>query len=478
MANLRVQVLALVTGAVLLSVALLSVFGVRSATVQFRATVQQREDATRLAPGADTRDAQMAALARDSGLTVLAQRVGAGDTSLVGTDAVALVAPDGALLATSDSTLVGARVGRRGSRGVSFEVTGNGELRRIVTDGATWLLGAASDTLAMFVRIPQTKVPDHLTVSVDSASRAFGAGFNQRLWFGAAAILLVAVVGATLLTRRLLDPLTRLRTAAERVAGGDYTARVGAAGFAELDPVARAFDGMAESLERSERSRRQLLRDVAHELRTPLTNLRAQVEALQDGLRPADQAAMTSLHEEAVLLERLVADVDVLARANAGSLEMHTGHLDLAELVRRGVAAFTAGARMAPSQLQVEARSVMVDGDVLRLGQVLRNLVENAVQHGGSDVQVWVTCGIEGERATLAVRDNGPGIPPQDVPRVFDHMYRADSSRARHTGGSGLGLAIVKAIVEAHGGTVVLTSTLGVGTKVVVSLPALEGPGN
>ncbi|MBL8984131.1 MAG: HAMP domain-containing protein, partial [Gemmatimonadetes bacterium] len=388
--------------------------------------------------------------------------------------AVAIVAPGGALLATSDSTLAGARVSRRGARGVSFDVSGDGELRRIVTDGATWLLGAASDTLAMLVRIPQAKAPDHLTVSVDSASRAFGAGFNQRLWFGAAAILLVAVAGATLLTRRLLEPLARLRTAAERVASGDYTARVGAAGFAELDPVARAFDGMAESLERSERSRRQLLRDVAHELRTPLTNLRAQVESLQDGLRPADEAAMASLHEEACLLERLVADVDVLARANAGSLEMRAGRLDLAELVRRGVAAFTSGARMAPSQLHVDARPVVVEGDALRLGQVLRNLVENAVQHGGPEVQVRVSCGAEGTGATLVVSDNGPGIPPQDVPHVFDHMYRADSSRARHTGGSGLGLAIVKAIVEAHGGRVELTSTLGVGTSVVVTLPAIE----
>jgi two-component system sensor histidine kinase BaeS len=292
------------------------------------------------------------------------------------------------------------------------------------------------------------------------------------LWFGAAGILILSIVAAFWLTRRLLDPLARLRAAVSRVADGDYTARVGATGLAELDPVARAFDEMAEHLDRSERSRRQLLRDVAHELRTPLTNLRAQLESLQDGLKAADAAALASLHEEARILERLVADVDVLARADAGRLELHREAVDLAELVARSASAFVAAGRLPASHLHFALEPVRISGDADRLGQVVRNLVENAVQHGGPKVEITIRCGTTEGQATLEVGDSGPGISPEHLPHVFDRLYRPDDSRARRTGGAGLGLSIVKAIVEGHGGTVSLTSRPGEGTLVSVRLPA------
>ncbi|MBL8959384.1 MAG: HAMP domain-containing protein [Gemmatimonadetes bacterium] len=468
MANLRMQILALVTGAVLCSVALLSAFGVRSATVQFRATVQEATVGTHVAPSVVLDP--LKALARDSGLAAVVARVAAGTSAGLGSDVV-VVSPTGALLGSSDSSFAGATAARRGATGLSLEVRREGELRRLILDAGEWLLAPSGDTLALILQVPRAPEAANVSVSVDSASRAFGAGFNRRLWFGAAAILLLSFVAALWLVRRLLDPLARLRAAVARVATGDYTARVGATGLAELDPVARAFDEMAEHLDRSERSRRQLLRDVAHELRTPLTNLRAQLESLQDGLRTADASALASLHEEARILERLVADVDVLARADAGRLDMHRDAVDLAELVARSASAFVAAGRLPATRLHLTAQPARVTGDADRLGQVVRNLVENAVQHGGPDVVVTIRCGAAGGHAVLEVADSGPGIAPEHLPHVFDRLYRPDDSRARRTGGAGLGLSIVKAIVEGHGGTVSLACPPGAGTVVTVRLP-------
>jgi two-component system sensor histidine kinase BaeS len=467
-ASLRAQVIALVIGAVLLSVALLSAFGVRSATVQFRATVRQRS-MDRQTPVVAL--GVMQDLARDSGLAVLVDRVAAGDPRLAAQGSVIVVAPEGTLLANSDTSYAGATVRRHGPDGVEVEARRDGEVRRLILDGGQWIVDASGDTLALAIQVPHPPDTAHVSVAVDSASRAFGAGFNRRLWFGAGGILLLAIVGAAALTRRLLDPLARLRQAVGRVAGGDYTARVGATGLAELDPVARAFDEMAEHLDRSERSRRQLLRDVAHELRTPLTNLRAQIESLQDGLRPADAAAMASLHEEARILVRLVADVDVLARADAGRLELHREGFDLADLAERSALAFVAAGRLPASRLHLALSSAPVSADPARIGQVVRNLVENAVQHGGEGVEVTLRCGTSDGQVTLEVRDSGPGIAPEHLSHIFDRLYRPDSSRARKTGGAGLGLSIVKAIVEGHGGTVSLTSTGMSGTVVIVQLP-------
>ena len=463
------QIIALVTGAVLLSVALLSAFGVRSATVQFRATVRE---STVLTPASPANALEpLKALARDSGLAAVLARFATGDTAGVASGLV-VVSPAGTLLATSDTTFAGAVVERRGASGISLEVRRAGELRRLILDAGEWIAAPSGDTVALILQVPRPPENAHVSVSVDSASRAFGAGFNRRLWFGAAGILLLSVVAAFWLTRRLLDPLARLRAAVSRVAAGDYTARVGATGLAELDPVARAFDEMAEHLDRSERSRRQLLRDVAHELRTPLTNLRAQIESLQDGLKAADPAALSSLHEEARILERLVADVDVLARADAGRLDLHRDVLDLAELAARSASAFVAAGRLPASRLHLILEPVRINGDPDRLGQVVRNLVENAVQHGGPTVEVTIRCGAVEGQAMLEVRDSGPGIPAEHLPHVFDRLYRPDDSRARRTGGAGLGLSIVKAIVEGHGGTVSLTSLPGLGTQVSVRLPA------
>jgi two-component system sensor histidine kinase BaeS len=230
---------------------------------------------------------------------------------------------------------------------------------------------------------------------------------------------------------------------------------------------------MAESLERSESARRQVMRDLAHELRTPLTNLKAQIESMQDGLRSPDAAALSSLHEEATILERLVGDVDVLARADAGRLDMAVSTMPLRPIVLRTIDGFVNAGRIEARRITADVpEDVPVHADRQRLGQVLRNLIDNAIRHGGEDVTVNVRGERHGSRTVIAVSDTGDGIPAEHVARVFDRLYRVDASRTRATGGSGLGLSIVKALVEAQGGTVSLTSTIGSGTAVIIELPA------
>ncbi len=466
--SLRAQVMWLVTGAVLCSVVLLSVFGIRTASVQFRATVA----ATRSADAIAAAYGRVRDVARTEGRDALVRLVTSADPVVAGGGDLVLVGRNEAILAASNPSHRAGKADLVGPAGVRFEGRSGGEIFRVVTDHAEWLLGPGGDTLALAVLVPRPQAISTIQDEIQDASRDFGIGFNKRLWYGALMLLLLAIVGAAVLTRRLLVPVTAMTGAATRLASGDYSVRVGRVGVSELEGLARSFDAMVEGLETSERARRQMLRDVAHELRTPLTNLRAQIEAMQDGLRPVDGVALTSLHEDVRVLERLVGDVDVLARADAGKLELHLESVDLASLVDRTLGSFVASGRLSQGHLSIEMQgSGEVKGDATRLAQVLRNLVENSLQHGGQGVSVRVAARRNGTRVELSVSDNGPGVASEHLPRLFDRLYRTDPSRARGSGGAGLGLAIVKAIIDAHGGEAEARAGTPRGLEVLVRLP-------
>jgi two-component system sensor histidine kinase BaeS len=238
---------------------------------------------------------------------------------------------------------------------------------------------------------------------------------------------------------------------------GDLSARVAVAGGSEeVATLARGFNAMAGSLERSAALRRQLTQDVAHELRTPLTNLRAQVEAIEDGLIEPDTAALTSLHEEILLLSRLVDDLAELAAAEAGALKLDVQPLDVDEELARAAAAFQARARARGVTIEtIASPGSRIRADALRLAQMLGNLLANALTHTpeGGVVRLWAAAE-DGTHVTIGVSDTGPGIPDAHLPHVFDRFYRVDPSRSRATGGSGLGLAIVRQLAILQGGDV------------------------
>ncbi|HEX2123753.1 MAG TPA: ATP-binding protein, partial [Thermoanaerobaculia bacterium] len=231
--------------------------------------------------------------------------------------------------------------------------------------------------------------------------------------------------------------------------GGRLDARVDVRGNDEIAELARAFNGMAEALERNENARRNMVSDVAHELRTPLTNIRGQIEAAQDGLVAADAQFLESIAEDTALLARLVDDLQQLSLADAGQLRLEREEAGLAAIVDRALSGLdTRGLRVTrdvPAELAVSV-------DVRRVVQVLRNLLVNAIAHAATAIDVRAID--RGDRIEIRVADDGPGVPPEHAQRIFDRFYRADPSRSRTTGGAGLGLAIAKELVELHGGTI------------------------
>jgi signal transduction histidine kinase len=257
---------------------------------------------------------------------------------------------------------------------------------------------------------------------------------------------------------------------------GDLSQHVEITSQDEIGDLARAFNGMADGLARLEELRRQLVNDVAHELRTPLTNIRGYLEALQDGVVEPERHVIDSLHEEAMLLNRLVDDLQALSLAEAGQLRPERQPVALADVVDRAIGAVRprAVAKGVVLQADLPEDLPLVDVDPRRIGQVLRNLLENGLTHTASGGEIAVAAHAGGHWIEVSVRDTGTGIAADDLPYVFERFYRADKSRSRATGGAGLGLAIVKQLVEAHGGQIEVESEVGQGTQFTFTLPVAE----
>ena len=300
---------------------------------------------------------------------------------------------------------------------------------------------------------------------------------------GAAALALGALI-----VRQITQPLDNLSSAAQRINAGDLTARVEVQGEDEIAAVARSFNQMADGLQQQEKLRRNLMADVAHELRTPLTGIQGAVEAMQDGIFPADAENLEALHAEVMLLNRLVDDLRTLATAEAGQLALQRRCFDIGELCRRQVNLFQYGAHARRIQLAAHgAADSVADGpwvyaDDQRIGQVLHNLIDNALRHCQEGCKVDVTVQVAGHVAApggviVTVTDDGDGITPSELQHVFDRFYRADRARLRATGGTGLGLSIARQLVLAHGGDLWVESPpAGAerGTAFGFTLPAAE----
>jgi two-component system OmpR family sensor kinase/two-component system sensor histidine kinase BaeS len=284
------------------------------------------------------------------------------------------------------------------------------------------------------------------------------------------AILAVIIVALTVARglRRFVVPLGDLIDAAESVEAGDYSARVQPRGPRELRSLAKAFNSMSAGLQRSEAERRRLLADVTHELRTPLTIMQGNLEALLDGLYPADAQHLEPILDETRVLSRLVDDLRTLSLAEAGALALHREPTDVAQLVADTVASFRtqadgAGVALVPT---IDGSVPQAEVDPVRMREVLSNLLSNALRYTprGGSVRVDATAS-EG-RLRVTVRDSGPGIAADALPHVFDRFYKSEESR-----GAGLGLAIARSLVVAHGGEIEALSEPGQGTEMRLWLP-------
>lgn len=316
---------------------------------------------------------------------------------------------------------------------------------------------------------------------VNPAELVFLANVNRSLLYGALVAGLAAVIVTFAVSGRILRPVEFLTDAARRMERGDRSVRVAIESDDEIGQLAHAFNAMAGSLAQQEQLRRNMVSDVAHELRTPLTNLRGYLEAARDGLVPADRGLVDNLYEETMLLNRLVADLQELAQAEAGQLALLRQPAALPTIIEQAVAMFRpqADAKNLTLEMVLSPDLPLVDADPERVGQVLRNLLANALVYTPAGGRITITAEPRPGQVAVSVRDTGAGIPAEHLPYIFDRFYRADRARARQTGGAGLGLAIAKQIVLAHGGEIGVESRPGQGSAFTFTLPvATEGRAN
>lgn len=285
-------------------------------------------------------------------------------------------------------------------------------------------------------------------------------------------VLSLFVFGFVTVSRHLLRtarPVDEVMRAAERVAQGDYSVRVRETGARDTRALAHTFNVMTTQLESNDQQRRRLLADVTHELRTPLTVIQGEIEAVLDGVHPADPVHLNAILDETHVMGRLIDDLRTLALAEAGALRLMREPVDLAVLASEAIAAFQTRASTAGVALTVEAPAdlPLADLDPLRIREVLTNLIANALRYTptGGQIAVAIQTTSPGQ-LIVSVRDTGEGIAPDRLAHIFDRFYKSDESR-----GSGLGLAIVKSLVESHGGTIDAVSTPGSGTTFTFSLP-------
>jgi signal transduction histidine kinase len=305
-----------------------------------------------------------------------------------------------------------------------------------------------------------------------------GKGESRLLTLVVAGVILLVILAAwlvaTLVTRAVRDPVERAVAAADRLAAGDLSARMGASGPDELLRLGRAFDSMADRLESADQDQRRFLADVAHEIATPSNAISGYGIALADGSLVTDaerQEARALIEGETRRLTGLIDDLRALTRLDLAG-EARRVRVDLAELCRREVARFAPPAREAGIRLETDLKAAVIDSDPRLIETVLDNLLSNALRYTPSGGRVDLRVRRDRKEIVLSVRDTGIGIPPEQQQRVFDRLYRVDEARDRERGGSGLGLAIAQRAAQALGGRIELESEPGRGSEFRLVLPS------
>ncbi|MFS4094434.1 sensor histidine kinase [Streptomyces sp. AF1A] len=309
--------------------------------------------------------------------------------------------------------------------------------------------------------------PSHFDMSPANKAKVVSA---------AGLVLAVTVAVTAAVAIRLVRPLRALTEAAQ--APPERHVRVPVTTRDETGILAEAFNDLTERRERIEAQRKAMVSDIAHELRSPLTNIRGWLEVVRDGVVDPDPALLDSLHEEALVLQRIIDDLQDLAAADAGTLRLHPEPLRAGDLLDQVAAAHRVAAGAAGVALRTEADpAAWLDADPVRMRQALGNLVSNALRHTPADGTVTLAARRDGSDVVLTVADTGCGIAAEELPHVFERFWRAEKSRSRRTGGSGLGLPIVRHMVAAHGGTAEAASEPGAGAVFTLRLPAGQMPG-
>lgn len=295
------------------------------------------------------------------------------------------------------------------------------------------------------------------------------AAKNAALLAGGVAILLAMLLGYL-----ILRPVKQLTLAANQIAGGDLSQRVPVTGKDELAELGKAFNTMAESLEKAQKSRKAMTSDIAHELRTPLAIQRAILEAIEDGVYPLELDQIQHVNSQNLALTRLVEDLRTLSLADAGELKLEKADTNLCELLEGSFAQFKSQAEQRGILLNTNctnAPGAILSVDPFRIGQVINNLVNNALRHAPTGSTVIGTLLEDDGWIKIKIRDQGKGIPDFELETIFERFFRADHSRSRDEGGTGLGLAIARQLAHAHNGDLSARNHPEGGAEFVLTLP-------
>lgn len=301
--------------------------------------------------------------------------------------------------------------------------------------------------------------------------------FQQRqfrsLWIIAAGSILLSMLVAVWLSRRLLSPVRRIADATHRLAAGDYGGRLEVTTNDDIGRLAEDFNQLARTLERNEKSRRAFMADVSHELRTPLAVLRGELEALEDGVRALTPESLRSLQAEVATLSKLVSDLYDLSLSDVGALTYRKTDVPVGEVLQLTLGAFRE--RLAAKGLTLEASipdpGPVIVADEARLHQLFNNIVENSVRYTDPGGRLRVECRESGREVVIDFQDTAPGVPESALPQLFERFFRMEASRNRANGGAGLGLAICRNIVDAHNGRIEAKSSPLGGLWLSVILP-------
>lgn len=350
----------------------------------------------------------------------------------------------------------------------------------VILAGSSTLLGVtlllAPGLFRSHIEQSAGPIPDDLAQHLQSA---FADATLTSLGIAVLAAVLAGLAVSWYVTRRVVGPIAAMAQAASDVAAGHYSARLTESGLGvEFDAVGRSFNQMAREMAATERTRAEMLRDLAHEFRTPLTTIRGYHEALADGVLAANRETFATIEAELSRVERLVADLARVSLAEERGLDLQLRRMGVADLLRsaRASAAWSFEDQGVTLSCEV-AEDCVVMADADRLAEVLANLLDNALRHTPVAGRVTLTAGCSSDTGRLSITDTGEGIAAEHLPRVFERFYRVDGGRSRQQGGSGIGLAIARALVEGHGGRIRAESGgEGEGSTFTVDLPRAPLP--
>ena len=377
---------------------------------------------------------------------------------------VTLTDPSGKLIATLDNPMDNMMHGQGGmgmNMGMSSYTATSWKTKTFMVSGPLGTLATAE------VRYPAT------AQILNPQDIRFQSAVFRSLLFAGGLALLFGIILSFFTSRQLVAPLRRLTQAAHRIGHGHLDERVSISSKDEVGQLANAFNLMADNLDRQETLRKQFTADIAHELRTPLTSIKSYIEAFQDGVLPADQENLSSIHEEIDRLVDLSSDLKDLNVAEIGGLQLNLEPADIKFLLEKIIRNLYPLFQEKELTLNWHApeESVTTSGDEHLLTRLFYNLIHNAYRYSNPGGQVTVELSQTSDSTNIKIKNTGMGISEDDLPLIFERFYRADKSRTRETGGTGIGLALVRQITDLHQGTITVQSKVGHETEFIVWLP-------